>query len=104
MLSQNQIQQIVDTIVKGYHPEKVIIFGSYVNGTANEGSDLDFLIIKKTKEGYYKRSGEIHKLFTPYPCSMDILVYTPKEYKSRKNVIGTFANIVHNTGKVIYEK
>ena len=104
MLSKKQIQKIVDTIVEGYEPEKVILFGSYANGKPDEDSDLDLAIIKKTKKSYYHRTDLIHRLFNPYPCSMDIKVYTPKEYESKKDVIGTFANIVNANGKVIYEK
>ncbi|MCK4824057.1 nucleotidyltransferase domain-containing protein, partial [bacterium] len=43
---QDTLQKIVDRIVKYYHPQKIILFGSYANGTPTEESDLDLLIIK----------------------------------------------------------
>jgi predicted nucleotidyltransferase len=40
------------------HPAKVILFGSYARGTADEGSDLDLLVVEKEvpdKAGEYLR-------------------------------------------------
>ena len=39
-----KISDIVNKIVKNYDPDKIILFGSYANGTENEDSDLDFII------------------------------------------------------------
>jgi predicted nucleotidyltransferase len=44
MLSEQEIQNIINTIVEGYKPEKNILFGSYVNGNITEDSDLDIAI------------------------------------------------------------
>jgi predicted nucleotidyltransferase len=48
MLTEKQIQEIIQTIVEGYDPEKIYIFGSYVNGTPNKDSDPDICVIKET--------------------------------------------------------
>ncbi|MCY7409694.1 MAG: nucleotidyltransferase domain-containing protein [Chitinophagales bacterium] len=102
MLTQSQIQNIVDTIVKGYKPEKVILFGSYANGNASKEIDLDFVIIKKTDTRFIERAREIHGLFHPYPWAMDIFVFTPKEFKKRKKIYGTLEYIVDKEGKTVY--
>jgi predicted nucleotidyltransferase len=46
LITKDQINQIVATIVKSVHPDKVILFGSYANGNPGEDSDLDLLVIK----------------------------------------------------------
>ncbi|AQQ71517.1 putative nucleotidyltransferase [Limihaloglobus sulfuriphilus] len=50
------IDKIKDEIVEcllPLEPEKVILFGSYADGTANEDSDIDLFLIKKDgKTGY----------------------------------------------------
>ena len=48
MISQTQIQQVVQRIADNYRPDKIILFGSYAEGTANDDSDIDLLIIKET--------------------------------------------------------
>ena len=58
MITQNQINQVVETIVKNIQPEKVILFGSYANGNPNEDSDLDLLIIKDMPEKRSRRGRE----------------------------------------------
>ncbi|MFQ5612593.1 MAG: nucleotidyltransferase domain-containing protein, partial [Anaerolineae bacterium] len=74
MLSQEDIDNIINTIVRHYRPDKIILFGSYAQGNPTEDSDLDLLVIKDSDLPRYKRAREIHKLFNPYPVAMDILV------------------------------
>ena len=46
MISQEQINQVVKTIVAGYSPQVIILFGSYASGTPSKDSDIDLLVIK----------------------------------------------------------
>ncbi len=102
MLSEIQIQNIVQQIVLGYQPEKIFLFGSYSNGTANAFSDLDLLIIKSTNENFNSRPKTVRELFIKYPCAMDIFVFTPDEFSKRKKIFGTLAYTVNREGKIIY--
>ncbi len=104
MLTQKQIQKIVDQIVKGYQPEKVILFGSYAAGKPNADSDLDFCIIKKTSAGMLERRREVRRLFDPYLHPMDVFVFTPVEFNTRKRVFGSLPFIVSTEGKLLYAK
>ncbi len=44
------IEQIVRGIVEQFHPEKVILFGSYAYSTPDEDSDVDLLVVMETDE------------------------------------------------------
>jgi predicted nucleotidyltransferase len=46
----DEIRRMIQSIVEGYQPQKVILFGSLVCGKPNVDSDIDLLIIKETKE------------------------------------------------------
>ena len=46
MLSEEKIQSVVERIVQVAQPSKVILFGSYARGNANENSDLDLMVIE----------------------------------------------------------
>ena len=48
MVANTQIQILVNEIAEGYQPEKIYLFGSYANGTANEANDIDLFIVKET--------------------------------------------------------
>jgi len=46
------IQKIVQSLVAGYTPEKIILFGSFAYGQPNADSDIDLLIIKATRQRF----------------------------------------------------
>ncbi|MFZ2631139.1 MAG: nucleotidyltransferase domain-containing protein [Desulfosalsimonadaceae bacterium] len=46
MISQEQINQVVKTIVAGYSPQEIILFGSYASASPSNDSDIDPLVIK----------------------------------------------------------
>ena len=48
MILQQQLNDLIIEIVKGYRPEKIYLFGSYANNTATDDSDIDLFIIKNT--------------------------------------------------------
>jgi predicted nucleotidyltransferase len=43
MIDKEKISEIVDTIIAGYDPEKIILFGSYATGNPNIHSDWIYL-------------------------------------------------------------
>ena len=45
---ERKLREVVDAIVRAAHPEQIILFGSATNGTMNEESDLDLLVIMET--------------------------------------------------------
>ena len=46
MIDSKTLKQITTKLVKAAHPSKIIVFGSYARGDADEGSDLDLLVIE----------------------------------------------------------
>jgi predicted nucleotidyltransferase len=45
---ESELQRVVESIEKNYHPEKIILFGSLAEERATKGSDIDLLVIKIT--------------------------------------------------------
>jgi Predicted nucleotidyltransferases len=39
------VRPLVGQIVERFHPQRVILFGSYAYGEPHEGSDLDLLVV-----------------------------------------------------------
>lgn len=89
--------------LRGYNPEKIILFGSYAWGKPNEDSDYDLLIIKDTKENFYNRIPEARKRLYGIKKAFDILVLTPQEVKDRLRKRDFFIEDIINKGKVLYE-
>ena len=93
-------------------PNNIILYGSYANGTTNESSDIDIMVIldnndvAKTYEERLNKKLFINRLVRNinYKVPLDILVYSKEEYKIVKNVGNYFIDEIENTGRIIYEK
>lgn len=103
MISQKTIDRIIRTIVDHIHPQKIFLYGSYAYGRPTEDSDLDIVIIKDSDLPRYKRARAIHRLFNPYPCPMDILIYTPQEAERFGDYPSSFIYTVLKKGKLVYD-
>ena len=73
------LRNIVQKIVAGVHPHKIILFGSYAYGTPSSDSDLDLLVIMDTEDRPAERVLAVSRLLRPRPFPMDILIRTPDE-------------------------
>lgn len=96
------ISQVVEKVVKGAQPQKIILFGSsQIPGSPT--NDLDLFIVKPSKLRRDKRDIEIRKLLSDIVFPMDIFVYTPEEVKKHGSLPGSFINKILKTGKTLYE-
>lgn len=98
-----ELSKISQQIIKKYKPEKIILFGSLANGNLKKGSDIDLLVIKKTKKDYWQRTDEISKIIN-INLPKDIIVMTPKEIEWRLSLEDYFVEDIINKGILLYEK
>lgn len=103
MITQEEINEIIKEIVKNLRPQKVILFGSYANGTATEESDLDLLIIKDSDLPARLQNRQVRKTLAGLRVPVDVIVKTTEEFEMYKDIIGTIAYPANKFGKVIYE-
>ena len=109
MTDEAPISRVVETIKKKYRPEKIILFGSRVWGQPDSDSDLDVLIIKRSRKREIERMREAYRLVQqyqrrPYRLSLDILVKTPAEVSERLAMGDDFLRRIIEDGKVVYER
>ncbi|MCX6249221.1 MAG: nucleotidyltransferase domain-containing protein [Bacteroidetes bacterium] len=104
MIAVKKLDEIVKRIVEVYQPEKVILFGSYANGTAKETSDIDLLLVKQTDEVPVERAVTVRRSLRGFLFPMDILVYTPKEIENSSRNKFSFVSRVLKSGKILYDK
>ena len=103
MITQEQINEIVEVIVKKFKPKKIILFGSYAAGTPTEGSDLDLLIIKDSDVPSRLQNRAVRKMLYGLRVPVDVIVKTTKEFETYKNIIGTIVYPADKFGRVVYE-
>jgi uncharacterized protein len=103
MYTMEDIQKVVEQIVEQFHPNKVILFGSYAYGEPTEDSDVDLMVIMPFEGKGHKQASKIcHAIEYPFP--MDLLARTPDtvewRYKGRDPIIRE----VIDRGKILYER
>ena len=104
MINQDKIQTIVERIVNGYNPDKIILFGSYASQHATEDSDLDILVIKQSVKPRHKRANDIWPYLYGTMVPIDLIVYSPEEVELEEKKANSFISNVLKTGSVLYEK
>ncbi len=104
MVDSNKINEIVYRIASKFNPERIILFGSYANGTQKEDSDIDLLIIQETDLPPQKRGFEIRMSLIGSMMPFDILIYTKSEYEQEKENRFSFLNSAIKNAKVLYER
>jgi predicted nucleotidyltransferase len=111
MKNHNYINPLIEAI-KQADPYKIILFGSYADGTANEDSDIDMVVIldndevAETYEERLKKRLRINKLVRNinYKVALDILVYSREEYRIVRNYGNYLIDEIEKNGKTIYER
>ena len=97
------LASITRRIVEAFQPHKVILFGSYANGTPHEDSDLDLLVIMDSEETMFQRMMRVDPVARVPFLSMDVLVYTPAEIDKRLAIGDFFIAEVLAKGRVLYQ-
>jgi len=99
---EREIRSITTQIIEKYKSEKIILFGSAVNGKLSSDSDVDLLVIKKDTPLYGSdRIRELSKIIDRN-IPVDFLVYRPEEFQKRLNMGDPFLKAVLKEGKVLY--
>jgi predicted nucleotidyltransferase len=99
----DDIRAIVHRIVKQFHPERVILFGSHAYGTAGPDSDVDLLVVMDTPLRARQQRLEISRAISPRPFAMDIIVRTPQQLEERIAMGDFFLREAVTNGQVLYE-
>lgn len=98
---EEQLKSMVDTIVREFAPEKVILFGSYAWGTPTEDSDVDLVVIKET-DNTRRLAREIDGTLFPRMLPLDLMVWRPSYVAHRERMGDMFVQEVLSKGKVLY--
>src|SRR5438552_15050803 len=102
MVSQRAIQKVADEIGRKFDPQKIILFGSYARGAANEDSDVDLMIIMPHRGPGYEKATEI-SMAVQIDFPSDILVRSESEIRARLRLNDYFIQDILEEGKVLYE-
>ena len=95
------VRRFARQIAERFQPEKIILFGSYAYGKPHEESDVDLLVIMRTK-GAIDQSIRIKMAFERL-FSLDLIVRTPWQIERGLKDDNWFLREIMEKGKVLYE-
>jgi len=98
------IQNILEKLLAGYAPQKVILFGSYAYGVPGPDSDIDLLIIKETSDRFIDRWVTVRRILSDpeRTVPLEVLVLTPQEMARRLAIGDQFLAEIAEKGEVLY--
>jgi predicted nucleotidyltransferase len=97
-----QIRELCDQIVREFHPQKLILFGSYAYGQPSIDSDVDLLIIMPFVGSSREQAVKIRSRIDT-PVALDLLVRTPEQIAERLEMGDFFIREITEQGRVLYE-
>jgi predicted nucleotidyltransferase len=99
-----RIDEMVRRIVASFSPEKVILFGSHARGEAGADSDVDLLVVLsgplKRREKRLAIRTALHGMGT----AKDVVVVTPEEMNTQKDLAGSIVRPAFLEGRVLYDR
>jgi len=99
---QREIRRMVDRIVRQFHPERVILFGSHARGEAGPDSDVDLLVVMPFRGLKHHKQVEIRMALQDTRLPVDIIVTSPEDFAWREKVVGTIEYPAVKEGIVLY--
>ena len=102
MIDEKSILELRDRIALEFQPQRIIMFGSFADGTQAEHSDLDLLIIMKYVGSGLRKAVEILNRINPR-VPVDLVVKTPEEIQQRIRENDFFLADILRRGRVLYE-
>jgi len=104
MLPKKIQDEIVGRILSVVNPTRIILFGSYATGDADEDSDIDLLVVVKKAKSRRELALSIYKVLKGIGIAKDVLVADIDEYNRYRDVIGSIHYQANREGISIYEE
>ena len=96
------IRRFARQVAERFHPDKIILFGSYAYGTPHQDSDVDILVVMPCRN-QLDQAVKISLAIDP-PFPLDIIVRKPANLQGRLAEGESFHTEIVNKGRILYEK
>ena len=92
-----KVSEFIEAIKSKYHPQKVVLFGSYAKGTYTQNSDIDVAVIVDEIHGDFLEEAQgLYKIRRKIDLSIEPVLLEVNGDNSR------FLEEILSTGEVLY--
>lgn len=103
-VTERDLATLTRRLVRVFHPQLIILFGSRAYGKPRPDSDLDLLLVMDDVTSKGRRSGEIRAQLRSFPVSLDVHTRTLAELTRRLAMGDDFIQEIVGRGEQIYPK
>ncbi|MBI4754827.1 MAG: nucleotidyltransferase domain-containing protein [Betaproteobacteria bacterium] len=86
-----------------HSPLQIFLFGSYARGDADEGSDLDLLVVEREVPDKAAEYMKLHRAVGAMGVGVDVLVFSREEFERRSQVPGTLPYRAKREGRLLFD-
>ena len=102
MVAMRDIQVFAERVAAEFHPERIILFGSYARDEATPDSDVDLLVVMPFRGKGFRQATKIRlRIHAPFP--IDLLCRTPAKVRRRLAMGDRFMQEILERGRLLYE-
>lgn len=102
MVTARRIQDYVGKVVQQFHPDRVVMFGSYASGSQRKDSDVDLLVVMQHRGAAAEQAARIRRsIRAGFP--LDIIVRSPAAIRRRLAMGDGFIREILEKGKILHE-
>ena len=96
------IRDYARQIAEQFHPEKIMLFGSYAYGKPHKDSDVDILVVMPAYDEINQAVRILERTNSSFP--LELIVRTPHNLRWRLEQGDWFLREIIGRGTVLYEK
>lgn len=101
-IDMKKITELTERIAREFHPERIILFGSYAYGNPTRDSDVDILVVLPFEGKAARKAIEIRNRINA-GLPLDLLVRTPEHLSERLSQDDWFMREIVENGRTLYE-
>ncbi len=98
-----KLAQAVAVLRDVAQPTRIILFGSHARGAADEGSDVDIMVVERDVPHRMAETVRLARALRPLRIPVDLVVISEAAFRERAVIPGTIYFEAATHGRVVYE-
>jgi predicted nucleotidyltransferase len=98
------VERALERLIRAFAPERVILFGSYAKGVAQDNSDVDLLVIAAIEGNPHHVMRRARQLTADCFPRVDVVLATPEDVAGASDAKSPFLLSILGSGITLYTR